>query len=269
MENLEQQSQEQETETAETQEQVEETTEESTPQTEEEPEKKKKNVEKRISKLTAKIYDLEGRNKAYEQILVQNTQKPKEEAPKQEQPVQEPKFDDFETTEDYTKALVNYESKQIRKTIEQETLQKRQVEEADNRQKTLLRAQDETIKRGFEKFKDNVEEFEEAINTVILPKVNDPKYGLIVESPHSHDIIMHLHRNEDLARDIAGMSTLEAAKKIGAIESKLSAAIKPKKVSEAPKPITPVGDSHSGGTKPVSEMSHSEYRKLRESGKLR
>jgi hypothetical protein len=241
-----------EQQTAETQEAVEEQPveepESSTPPTEEAPQKES-GVQKRIDQMTKQKYDakkrerdlLDQNNKLLELLKAQKPQKT--EVPKEEP--KEPQEDDFDTNDQYVKALIKFNTEKqivtVRKTIEQEFAEKQKAAKQTTRQQQLQNAVDETIKKGFEKFKDKPEEFEDAINEVILPPQNDPRYSLVVESPNSHDIIMHFRKNEEAAIKYSGMSNIEAAKHIGKLEAGFSN--KPQKsVSKAPDPISPVGN---------------------------
>ena len=235
--------------TAEMQEPAEEITEEAAPSTEETEEPKKKSgVEKRIGKLTKKIYELEGKNKVYEQLLVQNTQKQPQEIKQSEKPAQEPNPEDFDTTEDYTKALVNFQTKGIEEQVRQELVKGQQKQKAEQLDKEILTAFDNMTKKGFEEFG---EDFYDMIDVPIIEDKAVRKD--LLSNPHCPKIMKFLHDNPDKAKEAYYMSSYQAGKFFGELTAKLS--VKPKSVSQAPTPIKP------GGSEPFAT---SDYK----SGKL-
>jgi hypothetical protein len=229
--------------TAETQEPAEKVTEEAAPSTEETEEvKKKSGIEKRFGKLTKKIYELEGKNKVYEQILAQNTQKPKEE-PKQEQPVQEPKIDDFETTEEYTKALVDFQTRKVEERVRQQIVEGQQKQKTAQLDQEILTAFDNMTKKGFEEFGEDFYEMTDVPITEDKAVRKD-----LLNNPHCPKIIKFLHDNPEKAQEAYYMSPYDAGKFFGELTAKLS--VKPKTVSQAPTPIKP------GGSEPFTTSDY-------------
>lgn len=87
---------------------------------------------------------------------------------------------------------------------------------------------------------------------------------MVVESESAAELAYHLGKNPDVARALSKMPPLAAAREIGKIEASLSMP-KPKLVSNAPAPISPVTPSGTVGKDP-SKMSYAEFKAYRESG---
>jgi len=82
----------------------------------------------------------------------------------------------------------------------------------------------------------------------------------------AEDILYYLGKHPEESARIAKLSPLKAAGEIGKIEAKLSAPPPPKKITQAPEPITPVKTTGATELDP-SKMSPKEYRAWRESNK--
>ncbi len=76
------------------------------------------------------------------------------------------------------------------------------------------------------------------------------------------DILLHLGRNPDIAKEIAQMRPDAALKRLGQISGQLT---KPKPKVEPPAPISPVGASSTPtGTIPLDELPPREYNRVRD-----
>ena len=83
----------------------------------------------------------------------------------------------------------------------------------------------------------------------------------IARAEQGPELIYHLGRNPDVARRIAGLDALSAARELGRIEAAL-AAPSPRRVTAAPEPARPLGGAESPRRDPAS-MSYDEYRRWR------
>lgn len=84
---------------------------------------------------------------------------------------------------------------------------------------------------------------------------------LVLESEQAADVAYHLGQKPALAREIAQMHPLAAARELGRIEAMISLP-KPNIATQAPEPITPVRGQASAQRDPA-KMSFEEYRKWR------
>lgn len=87
---------------------------------------------------------------------------------------------------------------------------------------------------------------------------------IVIESDQAADVAYHLGKNPAVARQIAAMNPVQAAREIGRIEATLTLP-KPKTQSAAPDPITPVKPGGLSRKDPGS-MSPAEFAKWREAG---
>lgn len=104
-------------------------------------------------------------------------------------------------------------------------------------------------------------DFDQVFAAAIIP----PHVAQIVlESDQAADVAYHLGKNPAVARQIAAMNPVQAAREIGRIEAQVSLP-KPKTQSAAPSPITPV---RPGGTsrKDPGSMTPAEFAKWRDAG---
>lgn len=141
---------------------------------------------------------------------------------------------------------------------EQETLTAEDVERrADEKARAMTETQrvndrcNEIAKQGAKEFKG---EFDKALAEVgsITPLFDakgkpQPLMQAILETDEPHKVLHYLGTNPDVAEELADMSPLRAARKLGQIERDMAA--KPEsKPSSAPKPLQPVKAAAAGGS---------------------
>lgn len=161
---------------------------------------------------------------------------------------QEPKETDFQSYAEYLRALARYETNQRLKTEKQES-------EANTLKQTKeqYRAQiSSEFQERISEFKEKTEDFEEVVEgSGIFDLPDSPTVEAMslamAESDLGAQILYHLAQNMKEASRIARLSPYAAAREIGKLEAKLSTPA-PKKPSQAPEPITPVG-----GKEPVKK----------------
>lgn len=94
--------------------------------------------------------------------------------------------------------------------------------------------------------------------------VSEAMAATIARSERGAEIAYHLGRNPELARRIAGLDPLSAARELGRIEAQLSPAPK-RAVTTAPPPLRALGGGESPGRDPDA-MSYQEYKAWRRAG---
>jgi hypothetical protein len=157
----------------------------------------------------------------------------------------EPKRDDFDTYEDYTRALARYEARQA------------SLEEVANRERTRGEqdrlARRERAQTAFrQQLAELIEEDEDAEALIADVRLPEAALDAIAESDFGARVALHLAKHPEEQKRIAGLTPARQAAAIGRIEASLEAqARKPrdgeskdgaeKQSSKAPEPIAPVG----------------------------
>lgn len=89
----------------------------------------------------------------------------------------------------------------------------------------------------------------------------------VLDSDLGPQLFHHLAKNPDALERLNGMSEKAALKEIGRLEAQLETPKQPatafKKVSSAPEPVKPVGQSRGVVQKPLHEMNQAEYEEYR------
>lgn len=146
-----------------------------------------------------------------------------------------PESSKFNSYEEYLEALADWKAEQ--KFSERE---KKTKEESTNRERVeRLQKAASTFEERSEKIREKYEDFDDVVYDENLP-VTPAMSEAILDSDIGPEILYHLGTNPKEASRIARLSPFAAAREIGKIELKLSTP-QPKKPSNAPDPINPVG----------------------------
>jgi len=210
---------------------------------EEEP-KKLSRRERRIQKQANENRELREKVKVLESK--QTEQPAKEDVP-------EINIDDFESYDDYVKALEKQE---------ESPKEEAKTETKKSNTETVLdeEAQQDMLEDGIEDYED----FEELVMADDLALTEDV-LSHVLESESSSDIAYYLATHKDETRDIAKLSPRKMAKAILKIEMKLESSPKQKAVrtTKAPEPIKPVsGNSVKGRSLNDDDLSFEQHEAL-------
>jgi hypothetical protein len=176
----------------------------------------------------------------------------------------EPDPDHFETHRDYVKALAKWEAKQLLKERDAET----EKSKLQTQQQKLVQAHLEREKAFAEKTED-YKELVESIDDVMFPAYTQQ---LLLESDLGPDLIYELAKNRELAERISKLPYGQAAKEMGKLEARIAARSseetkkpEPKKQTQAPAPISPVGSKGGKVTKDITDpnLPYKEYEAIR------
>jgi len=221
-------------------------------------EKIKHATQKRIDKLTAKSSQLEQKY----QEAIQELEKYK-----QPQTNDAPKEDDFETVEDYLKAVGKWEAKQEAAKADQE---RRQLEAkaAYEAKISAKRAEFETKEAEMRKttpdYDETVQVLNEHVDTV---DKNTPGFqvfrDVLMGSNDMAALSYHLGKNPDLLESMQKMEPIQVARTLFRLELELENAPKAKPVSQ-PTPPKPT----SGGAKTSKALEDLSYAELKKKWKL-
>lgn len=192
-----------------------------------------KGAKKKIGKLTAKNYALQAENDRLKAASEQS---------KVALPKDRPKEEDFEDYAQYEDALLDYK------------LDKRDASRKveSDRQTSINKAQEraESFESRADVLRESNENFDDIAKSPEMLTIYDnaPHLADIIEdSKVGPEISLYLGENPDVAVDLAQMDPYSTAREIGKLEAKLSQTPKPKAVSKAPKPITPISGGGAGG----------------------
>jgi len=233
------------------------------------PTQKKSNLQKRFDRLTRRNYELEADLRARDERLAriegrldardQDTSG----KPKHIDPLARPDAANYKTWDEYNEALIDWKS-------EQKFLAKAKQAAAQEDKIAVDDAVDAHTAR-VEEARRAIEDYDEVVTDSQLP-VSVAMRDAIVDSDLGPEIMYYLGSNPEEAESIFRLGPLKTIRAIGAIEAAIiEAGQKPaqkqrsgKQVTDAPKPITPVGGGKGPSTpKPVAEQSYREYRAMR------
>lgn len=229
--------------------------------------KKKSGFQRRIDKLNAKFTAEQQRAAALEARLAQlesaGGKKTEVEAPKKASTDGRPDPDKFNTHAEYVEALADWKFEQ-----------KRQAHEEESRKKALQTEQQKTLEahtKRVKSFAEKTEDFQDVLENVDDLPVSQAVQELLISSENGPELMYELAKNRAEFERISSLSPISAARELGRFESKfLSKASatgtqETKKLTNAPKPIDPVGAKGGSGTKSIYDpnLSQKDYERIR------
>ena len=255
-----------ETQPAEAQEaeQVESTTEEATTTEQDaedsgEPSRKDKGVGKRINELTREKYEAKREADYWKQQAERAAfeSQQRQTAPAQAKVEGEPKPEQFESFEEYNRALVRFEARIL---IDQER-------QAD--QQSKAKQQEQQAQTAWKEREASAREKIVDYDAVVYPMLDIPAVAhnpyfaaALMGSPIGTEVLYHLGKNPAEAIRIANMNPADCAREIGKLEGKLES--QSKQTSSAPKPPKPVQGGAQATTGLRDDISVDEWVKRRE-----
>jgi len=202
-----------------------------------EPVKKKPDPQK--SELSYLKREMKRQNDRLIGLLEKQLDKPQV-IPKTDDPP--PKIEQFTNLDDFLNARDAWREKQREK---QDTGKEKPTDQPNvEYQRAVQEARDDLMAAGSEKYED----FEEAVTSdklKITPVMRDAIFQLD-ESDLQIDVTWYLAQNPKEALRISKLSPMRQVAEIGKLEAKISSQPPPKKPSNAPAPITPVGGVNTG-----------------------
>lgn len=153
----------------------------------------------------------------------------KKDPPEEPKPAQEPKRDDFDTHEEYTRALTRYDAAAVAREEADKREQKTREEEhkkAGEKAAQEWHAKIAKAEAKHDDFRDVLEDHAETFEMIY----GAPMRSAITESDIGPEIVYHLCSTEEgraEAKRIAGLKGYKQAAEIAKIEEKLEAAAKP------------------------------------------
>lgn len=204
--------------------------------------KKVNKVQQRINQLTREKYEQSQENAELKARLDKLEQvKPIVEAPK----LVAPNEDDFDTLQDYHSANAKYYADVSANAANE------RISEADNasRETSAQAARQEEVNNKKAAFESNLDgkraNFEDFEDVAYGHQFMDMDLAeQIFEMDKGPEVAYHLGSNLDEAQRIFSLAPVQRARELTKMEFQLEA-LKPKKVSDAPDPINPLGNSES------------------------
>lgn len=205
---------------------------------------------KKLSRKERRVQKLANTNKELRERVAELESKQDEQPAKEE--TSEIDIDDFESYDDYVKALEEQEVAPKEKTSKPK----------ESKTETVLdvEAQQDMLEDGIEDY----ENFEELIMADDLA-LTENVLELVLDTESSSDVAYYLATHKDETRDIANMTPKKMAKAILKIEMKLEESPKQKVVrtTKAPEPISPVsGQSVKGRSLNDNDLSFEQHEAL-------
>lgn len=206
------------------------------------PEPKKNRAQERIQQLAREKAEMAAKLAEYEA-----------KAQKRQVADQAPQVADFDSYDDYLKAQQEWTIDQAAKRIEEKQSQQQQTQESARREAEFFTAVEELSSEGVD-----IAAYEQKINMLPQLPVTVDQFGLSAKDQLL--LIKQLADDEDTWHEIAGMTPIQAAAKIGQIIAKPKAAAP--KVSKAPPPVKPV-KANAPTKRNEEDMSDAEWLRAR------
>lgn len=143
----------------------------------------------------------------------------------------EPQLEDFESYEEYTRAIARYELRQELKAEKEREQQQAAESRQQREQADIQTAVQATIARGQAAHSD----FDEAINTGLAPFLSDNLIVALAHADNGHEVAYHLAKDVSEAKRIAELPPAKMMIEIGKLDVKLA----PKPAEAVQKPVLP------------------------------
>lgn len=222
--------------------------------------KKAKGVQKRIDELTANWRGAERDRDYWRDLALRNQQQPPQQAQQPETPQStstsgEPRIDDFDDYDQYLIAKAKYE---FRKEQEAE----RQQQQADKRQQQE-NDRVAAFQRKSAEARTKYQDFDAVMGNPNLPQLSSGVRDVLLDADNGADLGYYLAKHPDELARIVQLPSHLAAMEMGRISTRLSA---PRKASETPPPVKPVGsgESSSKGLEQIEDMDEWMQRRNKE-----
>ena len=211
-----------------------------------------KGVQKRIDRLTQEKYRLRA------ELDFLRSQQPQQAQPAQQaqQPSQAPKLEQYNSIEEYLDALADHKASQKFDHLAKE----REAKESQTRQQQEVAKLHESYTKQTEQARQAYGDFDDVVQDPDLP-ISQAMAEAIMRSTNGADVAYYLGKNPDQAARIASLDPFSAAVEIGRIAATVVRP-QPRKTSNAPPPIQPVGTRATPATDP-DKMSPDEWMKWR------
>ena len=192
--------------------------------------------ERRIKELDAKLKASEAETARLNAKLQQIAQAPVQVLdPMTGTSLQSPSIDDFDKSVEgifqFAKAQKEYSEKSA--YLREQEVRRRQTVEVEKHLKAKFNANIDKVSSNLKDIRDVIAN-SEAVGMI----TSQPVHDLIMDSPRGPEIAYYLTKNPDAAERLASLPDSFAAKELGKLELIVEDNIKPKRKTNAPKPIS-------------------------------
>ena len=211
-----------------------------------------KGVQKRIDRLTQEKYRL----RAELEMLRRGQQPQQQQEQRQVEQQAAPKLEQYQSIEEYLDALADFKAAQKADKVFKE----REAAERQSRQQSEQAKLHEGFTKQTEDARAVYDDFDEVVDNPDLP-ISQAMAEAIMRSTNGADVAYYLGKNPEQAARLASLDPFSAAVEIGRIAATVVRP-QPRKASNAPPPIQPVGTRATPVTDP-DKMSTDDWLKWR------
>lgn len=211
---------------------------------------------KALQEERRKRQEAEERNQRFERIFDEKM-KPEPEPQQTKAPQVPPGFpakpalESFETYDEYVDALTDWKTdlkfaqRDFQTQVQQQKTQHQQVYEDHGKRTTEAKAR--------------YPDFDAVIAASSDIPARQELISAIVESDVSGDLLYHLAKNPAEVEKLNNLPERAMLRELGKIESRIATGVAPKKASNAPPPIAPVGSGGGKVAKAIADMTDEEF----------
>ncbi len=178
-----------------------------------------------------------------------------------------PSQDDFETYEEFQEALVDW--KVTLRLTERDVVDRERIERAstDRAREKVVAAHEARI----DTFRSGHDDFDAVIAQGKDLPMTRPMQDSVLNSDMGPAVMYHLCRFPEECDRIAALAPMVAIREMGKLEARIEAAgtgpvSSATSVTQAPRPIKPVGGGATASTVPLDQMDYQSFRRARERG---
>ena len=180
-----------------------------------------------------------------------------------------PNQEDFDTYDEYQEAMVKWNVKQeVSQSLKKREAEQRERIARDQAQHDQKKVVDEHVAR-IDAFRQAHADFDAVIDKGKNLPLTRPMQDAVVNSESGPALMYHLCQHPEECDRIAAMHPMMAVKEMGKLEARIEAAStgpasSADSLTQAPRPIKPVGGGATASTMPLDQMSYRDYKRIRD-----
>ncbi len=192
-----------------------------------------------------------------------------EPAPSDDAKSAKPNQEDFDTYDEYQEAMVRWNVKEeVSQSLKKREAKQRERIARDQAQHDQKKVVDEH-KARIDVFKKAHADFDAVIDKGKNLPLTRPMQDAVVNSESGPALMYHLCQHPEECDRIAAMHPMMAVKEMGKLEARIEAAStgpasSADSLTQAPRPIKPVGGGATASTMPLDQMSYRDYKRIRD-----
>lgn len=238
-------------------------------ETEQDKPKKKSGWQKRIDKLHSRITAASQEAEYWKKVALQKQEDPSKSS-KSDEPkatkaadVSKPNPDDFESHAEYVEAVADWKAEQKLRARDEAAEKAKLQSEFEQTQKAHI--------QRVKSFAEKVEDFSDVLAEVDDIRLSPTLEHELISSENGPELMYELAKDRKELERINALHPLKIARELGKVEARIAARSseaqkpEPKKLTQAPKPIAPVGGTKGAVGKSIDDpnISQREYEAIR------